>query len=79
MIEFLTIPFDIFNLARFIFTAAKFWRLTCSLLAASIAIAVLCLLWDSPGVRWITGFHLVIVFLTFGLLWEYNDGQLKYA
>jgi len=77
MLTFLTILIGALDLASLVFAAAKFWRLACSLLVSASAISVICVLWESPTIRLVGGFHVVVVFLTAGLLWECYRGNLK--
>jgi len=39
--------------------------------------ALVCVIWESPVIRWIGGFHLFVVFVTAGLLWETYRGRLR--
>ena len=77
MLELLAILVGIFDIASAIGAAARFWRLTFTLIAFGSVLALICVIWESVAIRWIGGFHLFVIFLVVGLHWESRRGQLR--
>jgi hypothetical protein len=77
MLDVLIILVGVFDLASVGLAIARFWRLTLTLLISASVIAAICLVWESPAIRWVGGFHLFVIFLITGLLWESYRGRLK--
>jgi hypothetical protein len=69
--------FEIFEIAYLFVLAGKYWRISFSVLAATLAMVILCALTDSPAVRWLVGFHLFVLIVLVGIEWEEKRGRLK--
>jgi hypothetical protein len=52
--------------------AAKYWRVSVSLLIAACVVIVICYFWDALPIRVIAGFHILVFFTTAGVMWETN-------
>ncbi|MFO1452650.1 MAG: hypothetical protein U1F61_31075 [Opitutaceae bacterium] len=77
MMTVLTILIGILDPATGACAIARWWRLTLALLIFTSVMVFICAIWGSTAIRWIGGFHLFVVFLTTGLLWETYRGQLR--
>ena len=77
MLDILAILIGIFDIAAAVCAIARWWRLTLTLLIFTSIMALVCVIWESPVIRWIGGFHLFVVFVTAGLLWETHRGRLR--
>ena len=77
MLGILELLADLLNGADLLFAAAKFWRISVSCFIAGAALALLCFWFESPAIRWIAGFHLVIGVVTAGVIWETRRGRLR--
>ena len=60
-----------------LFAAIKYWRITVSALIATCLVVLICIFWDSAAIRFIAGFHIFVIFITGGVLWETNYGRLR--
>lgn len=76
MLDALLIVASVFDVATIIVAGARYWRISCGFLAAVLAMVPVYLLATSPAVRWITGFHLFVLILLAGLVWEQKRGKL---
>lgn len=77
MPEVLAIIAGIFDLATLALGAARYWRISCSLLVAASVLVVVCFLFSSPALRWVVGFHVFTLAVTAGIIWEQKRGRLK--
>jgi len=77
MLEILAILAGVFDLATLALGAAKYWRISCGFLIAASALVVVCFLFSSPAIRWIVGFHVFVLVVTVGIVWEQKRGRLK--
>jgi hypothetical protein len=77
MLEILAILAGALDLATLALGAAKYWRISSGFLIAASALVVVCFLFDSPAIRWIVGFHVFVLVVTVGIVWEQKRGKLK--
>jgi hypothetical protein len=77
MLGLLELLADLLGVADFVCGAIRFWRISVSCFIAGSMVAVLCFWFESPAIRWIGGFHLVIAAITAGVIWETRRGRLR--
>jgi hypothetical protein len=63
---------DVFNGLS---AAIKSWRITVSALIATCLVLMICVFWESAAIRLIASFHIFVIFITGGVLWETNYGR----
>lgn len=77
MFEILAILAGVCDLATVVLGVAKYWRISCGFLIAASALVVVSLAFSSPAIRWIVGFHVFVLLVTIGIIWEQKRGRLK--
>ena len=76
MTEVLSVLAGLFDLANLVSAAARCWRTSMACLVAALLVCLICFLWDAPAIRWLLGFHLVVLCITAGIVWEMKCGRL---
>lgn len=77
MLDILEVLAGLPDVASLLAGIARFWRISVSCFVAGAALALLFFWFDSPAIRLIAGFHIVVGVVTGGVIWETRRGRLR--